>query len=147
MANEVSSLPSATQSATTTPTRWWLKCPENPALNREVQVSSWDPTGIERTTRFEPSGRVRSVVLYGPSLGDEGTLVLRTYTSAEYAGIKALLGSNLTLLLQNVIGQQWYLSKSGDTPRRFQRSTPTESLFKLLHFYEWSIPLVEVRVP
>jgi hypothetical protein len=142
----ISSPPSTLAEVFTEPTEWWLKCPVDPALNQRITVSMWNPTKAKRRARFEPVGQTRAVILRGPTLGVDATLSLRTLNSVQHAAVEALVDSGATLLLQNVIGQQWYVEVSGDIPEQFRLSYPDEA-YPVLHFYEWQIPLTEVALP
>jgi hypothetical protein len=142
----INSAASATVSATVLPTSWWLKNPVDPTKNMAIRTPGWAPTQNKKTAKFDPPARSYSVVLHGPNMGDEGPLLVRTLSAAEYAALKALLDSNRTLLLQTVTGQQWYVEVSGGHQRTFVAAKSTES-YPVRHYWEWSVPLVEVNAP
>lgn len=133
---------------TPAPPSWWLKCPTNPALNQAVTVTSWQMTEVRQVARHVPVGRTRSVVLRGPSVGDEGTLGIRVLSEAKNEALKALLNAGATLLLQNVLGEQWYIEVAAGASRHQVRAAKDSTeVFPVRFFYEWTIPAVEVDVP
>lgn len=146
----ISGTPSAASSTTVSPTSWWLKCPENSALNTSIRAagSGWSPRRAKPVAVYSPTGRSRKIVLRGPTLGEEGTLAVRTHSEAEFAAIEALVTAGKTLLLQNTLGQQWYVELAGDVEHAQIRAAPRASeTYPTRHLHSWSIPLVEVDVP
>lgn len=92
---------SSTATATWTDSAWWLKCPEQPALNMTVNVTSFQ--GYQRAARqgvFQPLGATEQIVVSDTRGGATGSLTVRLDTAAERADLDALVDANLTLLLQ-----------------------------------------------
>lgn len=144
----LSSDPSASQAITPSPTTWWLKVPTDSSKNTTIRASSWDPRAVRPVAVHAPSGRTRHVVLRGPRLGVQGTLGLYTQSEAEFDKVEAALDSGRTLLLQSVLGDQWYVEVTADVSRTQQRAgkVPSEA-FPVRHFHQWSVPLTEVEAP
>lgn len=145
----ITSPASTTSSVTPTGvTSWWLKDPATPSRNRAIAATAWNPSQIRPVARFDPVGRTRSVVLRGPILGDQGTLGVRTLSEAAYDDVAALLNGASTLLLQDVLGHQWYVEVVGDIARTQIKAAPdTGETTPVRNAYEWSIPLLEVDSP
>lgn len=94
--------------ATWTDTAWWLKCPEQPALNMVVVPNSLP--GYQRPVRqgvFQPLGSSETVIIADKRGNPRGTLRLQIDTPAEQDDLDALLDSNLTLLLQGPPAHHW----------------------------------------
>lgn len=149
----VSSTPSSSSSVTITTTSWWLKCPETPSLNTTIVVLDWKPKRAAPAAVFNPVrtngvDNPRSVVLRGPKLGVQATLGARTLSEAQFNALTAILEASKTMLLQNTLGQQWYVELAGDYdfPQLRATSTPSE-VYPTRFAHDWSIPLVEVDVP
>lgn len=105
------SLPSATQAVTPDLSRWWLKDPIEPALNRPVYLEGDDFTFVlpEDVGVFAPLGRAKKLVVSGQLRGAEFGGVLYARGQAEYEGLDDLRRKQRTVLLQNPIGDQWYI--------------------------------------
>lgn len=105
------SLPSPVRTATLDLDRWWLKDPLEPALNRTVYLEGEDFSFVlpEDVGVFAPLGRSRKLVVSGQIRGAEfgGTFFVRG--QADYEALADLRRKQRTLLLQNPIGEQWYL--------------------------------------
>lgn len=98
----------ASATATWSDTAWWLKCPEQPALNMVVVPASLP--GYQRPGRqgvFQPLGSTETVIVADKRGAPRGTLRLQIDTPAEQDDLDALLDSNLTLLLQGPPAHHW----------------------------------------
>jgi hypothetical protein len=129
-------------------TSWWLRAPLDEDLDTAVRVESWDKRKLKESATFTVSGRDKPVVLRGTVNAIAGTLVVRTQSEEEYDAVEALIDAGQTLLLQNVIGEQWYLEVTGEVPvpQRLASPTATEA-YPVRHLHNWSIPLTEVDAP
>lgn len=106
--NYVASDWAATASATWTDTAWWLKCPEQPALNMIVYPDSLP--GYQRPSRqgvFQALGSTETVIVADTRGAPRGTLRLQIDTPAEQDDLDALLDTNATLLLQCPPEHHW----------------------------------------
>lgn len=142
----VSSAASTTQTATPTLTSWWLKDPLDSSLNKEIRVSSWAPAKNHEAAKFDPIGRSRSIVLQGDVRGEEGQLGYRTMSETEFNNIEALLNSRDVLLLQNTVGQQWYVAVLSGQQRQMVRAVASSGS-GMRHWYDASVQFVEVDIP
>ncbi len=144
----LTSAPSATATATLSAVSFWLKCPEDPALNTTIRAADWAPRRQRPSATVVVEGEDRVVVLRGKPLGHVGTLRARTHAEEEYDALGEILNAEKTLLLQNVLGQQWYVEVTGDIDARQIRAEPTpDEPWPVRHFHEWSVQLTEVAVP
>lgn len=144
----ITSSAGGTVTATVSPTRCWLKDPTDPTRNIAVHLVSWAPKQNKKAAKFDPPGRTRSIVLHGTDMGDEGPLEVRTESKTEYDALKLLLDSNRVLLLQNVLGEQWYVEVIDGPQRTPERAqAPVGSTYPVRHLYNWSTQLVEVEPP
>jgi hypothetical protein len=94
--------------ATWTSDSWWLKAPENPALN--MTVVPYSVPGYQRPARhgvFQPLGSQDTIVVSDIRSAARGTLRLQVDTSAEQDDLDALIDSGLTLLLQAPPAHHW----------------------------------------
>lgn len=106
--NNVASDWAATSTATWTDTAWWLKCPEQPALNMIVYPDSLP--GFQRPVRqgvFQALGSTETVIVADTRGAARGTLRLQIDTQAEQDDLDALLDANATLLLQGPPAHHW----------------------------------------
>ena len=88
-------------SAWSAPRKWWLKCPNRPALNAIVELVTYGE--IKRTARrgvFQPYGASLSIVIEDTRGGAEGRTVFRAKDAAALAALKALFDAKAVLLLQ-----------------------------------------------
>lgn len=110
---------------------WWLKVPATPALNMTVR---WQPGAIrqrrpEQQGRFRAFGRAAPVVTRGTLGTIEMPVQLVLVGAAEIEAFEALRAAQLTVLLQDPRGRQWYLAlgENVDSDERFdsdRRSSP-----------------------
>ena len=106
--NYVASAWSATATATWTDTAWWLKCPEQPALNMVVVPASLP--SYQRPVRqgvFQALGSAETAIVADKRGAPRGTLRLQIDTQAEQDDLDALLDANATLLLQGPATHHW----------------------------------------
>lgn len=107
---DVYSDPSSVDTETVTSDAWWLKDPEDPTLNREVDVRG--PLRTERREEqavFRPLGRDRPVVVSGSLTGEEGEVEIDVFTQTAFDEIEALRATQRVLLLQSPFEDQWYV--------------------------------------
>lgn len=107
---DVYSDPSSVDTETVTSDAWWLKDPEDPTLNREVDVRG--PLRTERREEqsvFRPLGRTRPLVVTGALTGEEGEIEIDLFTQDDYDDLEALRSTQRVLLLQSPFEEQWYV--------------------------------------
>jgi len=142
--------PSAASTSTLLTTSWWLKCPEDSALDAAIRAAGngFDAQQQRFAAVFHPEGQDDAVVLRGPVHGDAGPLPVLTMSRAEYDALAALLDAGKTLLLQGVLGRQWYVEVTGNVGRNQERALqrPSEQ-YPVRHFHRWTVPLTEVAAP
>jgi hypothetical protein len=81
--------------------RWWLKCPEIPALNIPVVIASQPARQrAARQTAFQPLGARLPIVVSDARSGWTGQLEIQVVSEADQGAIDELLDTDLTLLLQ-----------------------------------------------
>jgi hypothetical protein len=91
-----------TDPATWTSTSWWLKHPNNPALNTAVKIRSFKlEERAGRQTAFQALGAAFPVVVSDTRESKRGTIVLRCDTIAAQVALDDLLDTSDTLLLQS----------------------------------------------
>jgi len=148
---ELSSPLSTLVTVTLEPTSWWLKSVTNPDLDTAIRVVGWtmrevhevDVHNVVRT--LDATAEHRPIVLRGPISGHEGSLTLHTWSQAEYEAVDTLVRLKQTLLLQSVIGMQWWVEVVGDVEKTPRRAVPSSGEpYPVRHFFEWVIPLREV---
>lgn len=128
----IASTASATATATLTGDSWWLKDPLDPTRDTVVSVpqGGWRPSRPVHAGVFDVFGRDEPVVSDGGVGAVAGPLSVNAFTADDYDAVMLLLTSRRTLLLQNVLGQQWYLRVAGGTVDEEQvlaRPTVTEA--------------------
>lgn len=96
---------------------WWLKVIGDAASNVALNVSEFDSAGQRPKTVYRPPGRVGAVVVTQGYTGDIGTLKARVVDQADYDAVQALLNLDTTMLLQDDLGQQWWVSAGEDDTR------------------------------
>lgn len=144
----ISSAPSATTFATTTPATWWLKNPLDPTKNTPIDATEWSPSKTTAAGVFYPRGRTTAVVASGDQWGWEGTLKSRCLSRTRYNVFLTLLNSKATLLLQDVLGRQWYVRVASDPREQIVEAAPVAGEITPLRFaVEIDVGLVEVAAP
>ncbi len=134
-----------TADVATTCEAWWLKVPEEPALNMSVR---WQPGSIkvrrpEQQGRFRAFGRSAPVVTRGTLGTVELSLQLVLIGEAEIEAFEAVRAAQLTVLLQDPRGRQWYLAigDTVDSEERFDSDRRTSPVWRV------TANAVEVDVP
>lgn len=128
-------------------TRWWLKAPLHPELDIAVSVVGWDPQQVAVAGVFYPRGRATAHVATGDVYGDEGTPTFRALERADREALFDLLNAGHTMLLQSVLGEQWYVRRTGPRGRRLIKAEPGWRPTPLRDVHEVTVPLVEVTAP
>lgn len=132
---------------TLTPAKWLLKDPYHPELNQPLDMVSIERTkpksmavvdGLEARTAF---------VVHGGHRSDRMNATIRTLNRAQHDAVVSLLTSGRTLLLQSVLGEQWYV-QPGDIQFELIHAAPSiGETFPIRHAYELSVVLIEVLAP
>lgn len=144
----ITSAPSTTTFATTSPSQWWLKNPLDPTKNTPIDAIEWNPSKPIAAGTFYPRGRTTAVVASGDQWGWEGTLKTRCLNQARYTATITLLTSKATLLLQDVLGRQWYVRVTDDPKESIVEAAPTPFEVTPVRFaLEVSCGLVQVAAP
>lgn len=140
------STPTATTAWTSPGT--WLKCPTQPLLNRYIYIESI-PSVIRRIPRgvLDVAGRRDPIVVSDTRKLIEGTVTLLTLTDVQADGIRALLDTSETLLLQTPaedgFGSRYIACGDEDEQRTSRLSTETSRRF-VVPFLEVTAPVGEV---
>lgn len=132
---DIYSTGSTTADVATSYEAWWLKVPEDPALNMTVR---WQPGSIkirrpEQQGRFRAFGRSAPVVTRGTLGTIEMTVQLVLIGEADIEAFEALRGAQQTVLLQDPRGQQWYLAigDTVDSDERFDSDRRTSPVWRV----------------
>lgn len=141
----IASTSSATGSVVAAPLAWWLKDPEYPALNMELEVQPPFPDApAVETAVFAPLDRSRKVVLRGTIRGLEGALSFKAFSEDDWTAFLRLWEPGRTLLLQAESGGQWYVQLG--QPRSLLVEAHGAEDTGVRH-REVEVPFVEVDVP
>ncbi len=128
--------------------RWWLKDPTNPALNRVVQVAPpFDLARPRPDQRTFGIGSDVAAVSHDGRRGVEGSITFRTDGKAAYKALEALLDSGRTLLLQHILGFQWFLSFGSASYRLAIAQPGAGAAAPIRHYHEITVAVIEVRKP
>lgn len=101
----VESNPSATASATTSTTSWWMIDPLNPGNALSLFVNGHSSSQTEQSTAHYTVGNPFPTITASTVGGSDGTLAVQTVTQAEYNALRTLMGSQAI---------QWLISPLGD---------------------------------
>lgn len=149
----ISSPASATDSGELAADVWDLSDPNDPATRHDVAVApGWAPAQHRNVGVFYPvdddDGEARAVAVYGDQYGVESQLALRVLSEADYDAVKALLQSDVTLLLRSPWGQLFYIAVTtgvAETPMRAEPDAAED--FPLRHAHTLTATVVEVARP
>jgi hypothetical protein len=127
---------------------WRVKDPLQPTVNYPVTVFEWDSAASKPATVTEGIEATKAVVTHGGSRGDRIQAKLRTLAAADYQRLLAALTSGRTLLIQGVLGRQWYVQPVEEISRRqILAQSQLGEVFPVRHAYEVGVTLVEVEAP
>lgn len=132
----------------TSPTTWWLKCPDEPVLNMPikpdgVQLALAKPLGVAYALDDDAA-----VVTHHGTKGFTIKATIRTLSQTEYRMLLSLLADGRTLLLQAIHGEQWYVQPSDGITFSMVRAQPTsEEPWAVRHAHEVDVSFVEVSRP
>lgn len=143
----VTSLNSSTATASTNPGSWWLRDVLTTTTRTAIAVAD----GLELTMPvkagvFDTVADGHAVVISDTFVrSSRGSLSLWVKNATVENAVAALLVPGRTLLVQDVLNQQWYVQLSGDMTKRFLRSI--DPTLPRAHAYELVVPVVEVSRP
>lgn len=129
---------------------FWVKVPGSPELNSEVRMVEWEARLRRPQQRHDPLGADRPIITHEGYKGHEGAGAVMTLTAEERSDWAAILAAHeaTALLVQNVLGDQWYVELGESIERTQIRATPladeeTPVRDVHRHGFTWS----EVRAP
>lgn len=128
--------------------RWWLKDPQDPTLNTVVRVAP--PFSLARPRpdqRAYGIGSKVAAVSHDGRRGVEGSITFRTDGKPAYEALEKLLNSGRTLLLQDILGRQWYLSFGDTTYKLAAAQAGIGDSAPIRHYHETAVSVIEVREP
>lgn len=95
---------------------WWLKCPELPSLNVRLHVDWADISeGTKKDREFVwPMGRETPIVDQGVTHSDTLQVPIVVHTIQDRDRVKQMYRTDEVLLLQDDLGEQWYVVMEGE---------------------------------
>lgn len=128
--------------------QWRVKDPLEPSLNLPVTMSEWEPERVKVSNVVEGLEASKALVTHGGVRGDRISAKFRTIDKAVYDELIAALTSGRTLLIQGVLGSQWYVQPVGNVARRqMLAQKQVGELFPVRHAFEIDAQFAEVEVP
>ncbi len=131
---------------TLSPTSWWIKDVLDNSRNAALPISD----GLVVTNPvtagvFDVYGDAAIVVSEATPRAARMTLKIWTKSASVKDDVDAVLDQTRTLLVQDVLDQQWYVTIVGDVPWTFLRAT--SSSMPREHAYSVDVPVVVVDMP
>jgi hypothetical protein len=123
-------------------TDWWLKCPENPSLNVKIDVDWADidfDAPVDRAIVYVPNRRT-PIVDHGIDHAEQIKFTVYAEDTAVQKAIVRLHRTTETLLLQDDLGQQWYVVIDGKMPRKRKPAAGDPDYRIELNLYEVDRP-------
>jgi hypothetical protein len=132
---------------TLSPGRWWIKDPLNPDVNMPVSMVEWSRSAPKPMTVDDGIDSTTAIVVHGGVRSERIQATIRTLDKASYDKLVALLKGGRTLLVQGVLGAQWYV-QPGDIQFDIIHASPVAGEgFPIRHAHEIGVPFVEVEAP
>lgn len=139
---------STVQITTLTATSWWLKNPLDSTKNVAVKAADWKTQRVITAGTFYPRGRTRPIIASGEVYGIVGKLELTALDEANYNAIITLLTSAGTILLQDILGRQWYCRVTGNPGEEILKAAAIAGeTSPLRHSFSLDVELTEVEAP
>jgi hypothetical protein len=144
----VYSAPTETADSLNMATSWWLRSLTDSSLDAPIKNVDHSRTigpGGAGTTFF-PEGREYPVVIHGRRPAKARfSLNVQTLDKAHFDAAKALLTSRDTLVVQDVLGNLWYVKVTSDLSIKQTRAAPTlDEAFPIRHFFDLNCEVTEV---
>lgn len=125
----------------------WIKDPLDPTRAMAVNIADWKLNRPEPQARHDLLGSDKAIVTSDGPKAYKGTLTLRTEDEDSYNALLALLGQSRRLLIQDVLGRQFYI-RTGDLDFEWLRAiTVGEDRHPARHLHRITVPWNEVRAP
>lgn len=128
------------------PTSWWIKDVLDPSRNAALPVgdglSITDPV---TAGTFDTYGDAAIVISEASPRAARFTMSIWTKTGALRNAVIGVVVQGRTLLVQDVLNQQWYVQVNGDVIWKFLRAI--SSAAPRAHAYTTDIPVVVVDIP
>lgn len=129
-------------------TQWLLKDPLTPANNMTVKVIGIKDDEQKPITTAMPIGADKAVVTHTGVKSSIVDVTFRTLDQTTFDKLRALLRSGRTLLLQGVLGRQWYVQPGDKMSYEILKASPSVGeTFPIRHAYEISVTMIEVEAP
>lgn len=147
--DDVVSDASATDEATITNSSWRLRDPLDPTRNTAIMARpGWSPETKVTAGVFYIEGRDEATVDQGQVFGIASNLTLWALDETARDEVMLMLKSRRTLLLQNHLGEQWYVRVVGNIAAPQLRLAPMPGeVYPTRHAHEITVPVVEVARP
>lgn len=128
--------------------QWRVKDPLDTTVSFPVIVSEWEPERVKVSNVVEGLEASKALVTHGGVRGDRISAKFRTTDKAAYDKLIDALTSGRTLLIQGVLGMQWYVQPVGGVSRKqMLGQKQLGELFPVRHAFEIDAQFVEVEVP
>jgi DNA-binding transcriptional regulator YdaS (Cro superfamily) len=140
---------SATSAATVAPTDWRLKDPQDATRNITVRVQPGVKITFPKPLVVDyPIGQGTTAVSHDGVRMAVIAATLMTLTKVDYDALYLLLNSGRTLLLQDVLGRQWYVQPGDGVAFQMYRAVklPAETT-QVRHAHEADFTFIEVEAP
>lgn len=143
----VASAWSTTTTCTLHPKDWWIKDVTSAVFSgSNVDSGTFKPKKALKAGSFFPIGRTEGVVVSEPAFrGMQSPLGLWIKNGTQLTAAKNVLNPGKTLLIQDVLANQWYVRISGDLEQEIlvavHVSLPRENA------YRYEMPVTEVARP
>ncbi|MCA1571939.1 MAG: hypothetical protein LC798_16835 [Chloroflexi bacterium] len=128
-------------------TRWWLKVVLDPARNIAPRISEFRFAKPRPQAVFDPIGRTDWVVITEGLQGATGSFVIATHNKAEYDQLLAATTSGQVLLLQDVLGRQWYIQLGESDDFELVQAFDPAGTYVIRHFHRARYTFREVARP
>lgn len=128
---------------------WWLRDPLDPGtLTMKLRVNTAKLQTPKPGTTDYPVGGTAAVMTHDGSKNDIVNLTLQLLSESEYDLFRSMVDSGNTLLLQDVLGHQWYVQASDGVQYEFLRAvkTPSEP-WPVRHAHSVNVDFVSVEKP
>lgn len=146
--NNLASAWSAVDSETYNPQAWWLKDPIDPTRNRAVQIKDFRIRRPKPNVKGFPVGQTTITMSHDGVKGAVIDCTIFSLDSTAYAALSTLMESGRTLLLQDVLGRQWFVQPDDDIQWTMLRAVKLPGdLTPVRHAHELGVTLIEVGYP
>jgi hypothetical protein len=128
---------------------WWLRDPLNPVgLSMRLHAAEATLKTPKPGTTDYPVGSDSAIMTHDGSKDDDLAMIVFLLNETVYNTFRALVDSGRTLLLQDVLGRQWYVQSGDGTEYDILRSAKDPSTpWPVRHAHKVSIQWVSVEKP